>query len=129
LRVHVFTSPHLVRFAERIRLAGTLIGDDALAEVLARTERANAGDSITFFEVTTAAALLAFSESPADLLLLEVGLGGRYDATNVVDRPAVSVIAPVDLDHQEFLGPTWPVSRARRRASSSRAARRDRSPE
>jgi dihydrofolate synthase/folylpolyglutamate synthase len=104
LRVHVFTSPHLVRFAERIRLAGTLIGDDALAEVLARTERANAGDSITFFEVTTAAALLAFSESPADLLLLEVGLGGRYDATNVVDRPAVSVIAPVDLDHQEFLG-------------------------
>lgn len=104
LRAHVFTSPHLVRFAERIRLAGALIEDAALAELLERTERANAGAPITFFEITAAAALLAFSETPADLLLLEVGLGGRFDATNVVAAPAVSVIAPVDLDHREFLG-------------------------
>ena len=104
LRVHVFISPHLVRFAERIRLAGTLIGEGALAELLGRVEGANAGQPITFFEITTAAALLAFSEVPADLLLLEVGLGGRFDATNVIARPAVSVIAPVDLDHREFLG-------------------------
>jgi dihydrofolate synthase/folylpolyglutamate synthase len=104
LRVHVFTSPHLVRFAERIRLAGVLIEEAALAAVLARTEQANAGEPITFFEITAAAAFLAFSETPADLLLLEVGLGGRFDATNVIDAPAVSVIAPVDLDHREFLG-------------------------
>ncbi|MFZ5668379.1 MAG: bifunctional folylpolyglutamate synthase/dihydrofolate synthase [Pseudomonadota bacterium] len=104
LRVHVFTSPHLVRFAERIRLAGTLIADDHLAAVLDRVEAANAGEPITFFEITTAAALQAFSEIPADLCLLEVGLGGVLDATNVVERPAVSVIAPVDIDHREFLG-------------------------
>lgn len=103
-RVHVFSSPHLVRFNERIRLGGALIGDEPLTELLERTERANAGEAITFFEITTAAALLAFSEAPADLLLLEVGLGGRFDATNVVAAPAVSVIAPVDLDHREFLG-------------------------
>ncbi len=104
LRVHVFTSPHLVRFAERIRLSGALIEDEALAEFLARTERGNAEKPVTFFEITAAAALLAFSETPADLLVLEVGLGGRFDATNVVAAPAVSVIAPVDLDHREFLG-------------------------
>lgn len=104
LRTHVFTSPHLVRFAERIRLAGRLIEDAALAEILERVERANGGAEITFFEITTAAALLAFSEVPADLVILEVGLGGRFDATNVVDAPAVSVIAPVDYDHQDFLG-------------------------
>lgn len=104
LRVHVFTSPHLVRFAERIRLAGTLIADDHLADVLARVETANAGEAITFFEITTAAALQAFSEVPADLVILEVGLGGSLDATNVVERPAVSVICPVDHDHREFLG-------------------------
>jgi dihydrofolate synthase/folylpolyglutamate synthase len=104
LRVHVFTSPHLVRFAERIRLAGTLISEEALAEVLARTEAANAGQPITFFEVTAAAAFLAFAETPADLLLLEVGLGGRFDATNVIPTPKLAVIAPVDLDHKEFLG-------------------------
>ncbi|MDB5439022.1 MAG: FolC bifunctional protein [Caulobacteraceae bacterium] len=103
LRVHVFTSPHLVRFAERVRLAGRLISDQALAELLARAEAANAGEPITFFEITAAAALLAFAETPADLCLIEVGLGGRYDATNVV-RPALSVIAPVALDHREFLG-------------------------
>lgn len=106
LRVHVFTSPHLVRFVERIRLAGTLISEGQLADLLARVESANAGEPITFFEITTAAALLAFSETPADLCLVEVGLGGRFDATNVIERPAVSVIAPVALDHCEFLGDT-----------------------
>jgi dihydrofolate synthase/folylpolyglutamate synthase len=104
LRVHVFTSPHLVRFAERVRLAGTLIAEDHLAEVLDRVEQANAGEAITFFEITAAAAFQAFSEVEADLCLLEVGLGGSLDATNVIERPAVSVIAPVDHDHREFLG-------------------------
>ncbi|MBO9710734.1 MAG: bifunctional folylpolyglutamate synthase/dihydrofolate synthase [Caulobacter sp.] len=105
LKVHVFTSPHLVRFAERIRLAGTLITDDQLAAILERVETANAGLPITFFEITTAAAFLAFSEVEADLCLVEVGLGGVLDATNVV-MPAVSVIAPIDIDHREFLGDT-----------------------
>jgi dihydrofolate synthase/folylpolyglutamate synthase len=105
LKVHVFTSPHLVRFAERIRLAGALITDDHLARVLDRVETANAGLPITFFEITTAAAFQAFSEVPADLCLVEVGLGGVLDATNVV-MPAVSVIAPIDIDHREFLGDT-----------------------
>ncbi len=104
LKVHVFTSPHLVRFSERIRLAGKLIEEDHLAEVLARVEAANAGQPITFFEITAAAAFLAFAEVPADLLLLEVGLGGVLDATNIIEPPAVSVIAPVDIDHREFLG-------------------------
>lgn len=104
LRVHVFTSPHLVRFAERIRLAGTLITEEHLASVLEHVESANAGEPITFFEITTAAAFQAFSEVEADLCLLEVGLGGSLDATNVIERPAVSVIAPVDYDHREFLG-------------------------
>ena len=106
LRVHVFSSPHLVRFAERIRLAGTLITEAQLADVLERVERANAGEAITFFEITAAAAFQAFSEVEADLCLLEVGLGGSLDATNVIDPPAVSVIAPVDHDHREFLGDT-----------------------
>jgi len=106
LRVHVFTSPHLVRFSERIRLAGTLITDDHLATVLDRVEQANAGQEITFFEITTAAAFVAFAEVPADLCIVEVGLGGVLDATNVIQRPAVSVIAPIDLDHREFLGDT-----------------------
>ncbi len=106
LRVHVFTSPHLVRFAERVRLAGTLITEAHLADVLERVERANAGEAITFFEITAAAAFQAFSEVEADLCLLEVGLGGSLDATNVIDPPAVSVIAPVDHDHHEFLGDT-----------------------
>ena len=103
MRVHVLTSPHLVHFAERIRLAGALIGDAQLDDVIARCEAANAGREITFFEIVTAAAFLAMSETPADLAVIEVGLGGRYDATNVV-LPAVSVIAPVDQDHAEFLG-------------------------
>jgi dihydrofolate synthase / folylpolyglutamate synthase len=105
LKVHVFTSPHLVRFAERIRLAGTLITDAHLADVLDRVEAANAGQDITFFEITTAAAFVAFAEIPADLCIVEVGLGGILDATNVV-TPKVSVIAPVDIDHREFLGDT-----------------------
>ena len=105
LKVHVFTSPHLVRFAERIRLAGTLITDPQLADVLDRVEQANAGLPITFFEITTAAAFVAFAEVPADLCIVEVGLGGILDATNIV-TPKVSVIAPVDIDHREFLGDT-----------------------
>ncbi|HEX9159783.1 MAG TPA: folylpolyglutamate synthase/dihydrofolate synthase family protein [Rhizomicrobium sp.] len=104
LRVHVYTSPHLVHFHERIRIAGRLIEEHELADALEECERANAGAPITFFEITTAAALLAFARHPADALVLEVGLGGRYDATNVIDRPRVTAIAPVGLDHQEFLG-------------------------
>lgn len=106
LRTHVYTSPHLVRFNERIRLAGRLIEDAHLADLLDRTERANGDLPITYFEVTTAAAFLAFAEVPADLLILEVGLGGRLDATNVVERPVACVITPVSLDHQDFLGDT-----------------------
>ena len=105
-RVHVYTSPHLARFHERIRLAGALIGEPALAALLAECERANAGAPITFFEITTAAALLAFAREPADWCLLEVGLGGRLDATNVVDRPRLTIVTPVSLDHQAFLGDT-----------------------
>jgi len=103
-RVHVYTSPHLVHFHERIRLAGCFIGDDALAALLEDCERLNGDDPITFFEITTAAAFRAFSEIPADILLLEVGLGGRLDATNVVERPAVSVLTRISLDHTQFLG-------------------------
>jgi len=105
-RAHVFTSPHLVRFNERIRVAGKLIQDDALVALLDECERANAGQPITFFEVATCAAFLAFSRTPADIALLEVGLGGRLDTTNIVRRPAVTAITPVSLDHQAFLGPT-----------------------
>ncbi len=104
--VHVYTSPHLVRFAERIRVAGKIIGEDALVAVLEECERANNGAPITFFEITTAAAFLTFSRVPADAVLLEVGLGGRFDATNVIARPAVTAITPVSLDHQHFLGDT-----------------------
>jgi dihydrofolate synthase / folylpolyglutamate synthase len=105
-RVHSYTSPHLVRFHERIRLAGHLIAEDALLAMLEECERANAGQPITFFEITTAAAFLAFSRTPADVVLLETGLGGRLDATNVVARPAVVAITPISLDHQAFLGDT-----------------------
>jgi dihydrofolate synthase/folylpolyglutamate synthase len=106
LRAHVYVSPHLVRFHERIRLAGTLIEEGALAHLLEECERANGDSPITFFEITTAAAFLAFARTPADILLLEVGLGGRLDATNVVESPALAVITPVSLDHQQFLGDT-----------------------
>ncbi len=110
-RVHVYTSPHLVRFHERIALAGAdgvaqPIGEDALVEVLMRVRAVNDGDDITQFEITTAAALLAFSETPADVVLLEVGLGGRLDATNVIKSPALTVITPISMDHAEKLGPT-----------------------
>ena len=104
LRVHVYTSPHLVRFAERIRLAGMLIGEAYLSEVLQRVEAANDGLPLTFFESTTAAAFVAFSETPADLLLLETGLGGALDATNIITRPKLTLITPIDYDHQAFLG-------------------------
>ena len=102
LRVHVYTSPHLVRFNERIRLAGELISDDALNAALDRVEAA--GVEATVFEAATAAAFVAMAEVESDLTLLEVGLGGRLDATNVVDRPLLSLITPVALDHAEFLG-------------------------
>jgi len=103
-RVHVYTSPHLVRFHERIRLAGSLIADDQLAALLEECEAANAGGPITFFEVTTVAAFLVFSRVPADVVLLETGLGGRLDATNVIDRPAVTAITRISYDHRQFLG-------------------------
>jgi dihydrofolate synthase/folylpolyglutamate synthase len=105
-RVHAYISPHLVRFHERIRLAGELIGEDALSALLEECERANGDAPITFFEITTAAAFLAFVRTQADIVLLEVGLGGRLDATNVVRQPAVTAITPVSLDHQSFLGDT-----------------------
>jgi dihydrofolate synthase/folylpolyglutamate synthase len=105
-RVHVYTSPHLARFNERIRLDGALVDDERLGEALDRCEAVNAGQSISVFEITTAAALLLFSETPADYLLLEVGLGGRFDATNVIEAPAASIITPVSFDHPEFLGDT-----------------------
>ncbi len=104
--VHAYTSPHLARFHERIYLAGNPISETELAATLAECEAANAAHPITYFEITTAAALLAFSRVPADICLLEVGLGGRLDATNVIDRPALCVISPVSIDHQQYLGET-----------------------
>lgn len=110
LRAHVYTSPHLVRFNERFRLGriggGILATDDELRGALDRCERANAGQPITVFEIETAAAFCLFAEHPADVLLLEVGLGGRLDATNVIDAPLASVITPIGMDHPEFLGDT-----------------------
>ena len=105
-RVHAYTSPHLVRFNERIVVAGEMLPDGELLALLEECERANEGRPITFFEITTAAAFLAFSRAPADMLLLEVGLGGRLDTTNTVERPAVTAIAPVARDHTQFLGET-----------------------
>ena len=109
-RVHVYTSPHLVNFHERVVLAGPQgaapITEDRLVECLARAEAANAGELITLFEITTAAAFLAFAETPADLLLLETGLGGRLDATNVVEKPIATSITPISIDHVSFLGHT-----------------------
>ncbi len=109
-RVHVYTSPHLLRFNERIRLArdggGRLVDDDALKDALELCERANGAQPITFFEVTTAAAFHLFASAPADWLLLETGLGGRFDATNVIAAPKAAIVTSVSLDHQEFLGGT-----------------------
>jgi dihydrofolate synthase/folylpolyglutamate synthase len=104
--VHAYTSPHLARFHERIRLAGDLISEPALAARLDECVTANGPDPITFFEITTCAAIVAFARTPADWTLLEVGLGGRLDATNVIDRPALTIITPVSLDHQQYLGDT-----------------------
>lgn len=106
LRAHAYTSPHLARFHERIRVAGDLIGEDALSDTLDRCLAANGPEAITYFEITTAAGFEAFANTPADYTLLEVGLGGRLDATNVIDRPALTIITPVDLDHQQYLGDT-----------------------
>lgn len=106
LRVHVYTSPHLVTFHERIRLAGRLVDDAALTTALEICEQANGEDPITVFEIATAAAFLLFADTPADLLVLEVGLGGRLDATNVIERPAACAISSVSMDHMDFLGDT-----------------------
>jgi dihydrofolate synthase/folylpolyglutamate synthase len=103
-RVHVYTSPHLSRFHERIRLAGRLIDEAALQDLLTECEAVNEGRPITFFEITTCAAFKAFADAPGDLLLLETGLGGRLDSTNVVDHPAATVITPISMDHIQFLG-------------------------
>ena len=104
LKVHVYTSPHLIRFNERIRIAGNLIADNQLLELLEDCESAAGDDPITFFEITTAVAYLAFSRTSADLALIETGLGGRLDATNVLDAPAVTALTPISLDHQHYLG-------------------------
>ena len=107
-RVHVYTSPHLVRFNERFRIGqvgdGRLVGDDELTAALEQCERANAGAPITVFEITTAAGMLLFAQNPADVLLLEVGLGGRLDATNVIDDPLATIITRISIDHTDFLG-------------------------
>ena len=104
LKVHMHTSPHLVHFHERIRIAGELISEGELCATLEEVERVNRGQPITFFEITAAAMFLAFSRCPADATVLEVGLGGTFDATNVIAEPAMTIIQPVGLDHQEFLG-------------------------
>ena len=104
--VHAYTSPHLARFHERIRVAGELISEEALITLLEDVYEANGGETITYFEITTVAAFLAFARTPADWTLLEVGLGGRHDATNVIDDPRLTIITQIDLDHQQFLGET-----------------------
>ena len=106
LKVHAYTSPHLVKFHERMRVAGELISEADLTALLEECEAVNGGEPITFFEITTAAAFLAFSRTPADYLILEVGLGGRLDATNVIAHPALSIITTIDYDHQQYLGDT-----------------------
>src|SRR5919199_6862125 len=110
LAVHVYTSPHLVRFHERVRLGrvggGRFVDEEHLVEALRRCETVNGAQPITVFEITTAAALLLFAETPADALLLEVGLGGRLDATNVIDAPAAAVVTSIGYDHAEYLGDT-----------------------
>jgi dihydrofolate synthase/folylpolyglutamate synthase len=104
--VHAYTSPHLARFHERIRIAGELISEEALQDILNECERANGGETITYFEITTVAGLLAFTRTKADYTLLEVGLGGLLDATNVIAKPALTIITPVSIDHTQFLGDT-----------------------
>lgn len=126
-RVHIYTSPHLVRFHERISLAGDdgmsrPVNEKELVDILMRVRAVNDGDDITQFEITTVAAFLAFAETKADVLLLEVGLGGRLDATNVVAKPAVTVITPVSMDHSEKLGPTLPKIAAEKAGILKRGA-------
>ena len=106
LTVHRYTSPHLVRFSERITVAGRTLPDTQIVELLEECEEANRGQEITFFEITTAAAFLAFSRTKADVTLVETGLGGRFDATNVIERPSLTAITPVAMDHMRFLGNT-----------------------
>ena len=105
-RVHAYTSPHLARFHERIRLAGELISEDYLTAILDECYAANGSEPITYFEITTCAALLAMARTPADFTLLEVGLGGRLDATNVIDAPQLTIITPISIDHEQYLGNT-----------------------
>ncbi|WP_259781763.1 bifunctional folylpolyglutamate synthase/dihydrofolate synthase [Aestuariispira ectoiniformans] len=105
-RVHVYTSPHLVTFAERIRLAGEQISEAALSALLEDCEKVNGGEPITFFEITTCAAMKAFADTPGDIVLLETGLGGRLDSTNVVESPACTILTPISMDHTQFLGDT-----------------------
>ena len=105
-RVHGYASPHLVRFHERIRIAGTLLNDKQLADLLEEVERVNADAPMTFFEITTAAAFHAFAQNPAEVTLLETGLGGRADSTNVVPNPLATLITPIARDHEHFLGGT-----------------------
>ena len=104
LSCHVYNSPHLCRFNERIRLNGEFISDDELIDVLSEVEGVNGSDPITFFESTTVAAFLAFSRHPADLLILETGLGGIFDSTNIVPDTACTIITPIAFDHEQFLG-------------------------
>jgi len=123
---HVYTSPSLVRFHERIRLAqqggGRIVDDGRLFEALSAAEKMNGDDPITFFEITTAAAFLLFASAPADVLLLETGLGGRLDATNVIETPIASVITPISIDHTEHLGPTLEVIAAEKAGILKRGA-------
>ena len=106
LNVHTYTSPHLIRFNERIRINSRLISNDYLNQLLEECEFENGGEPITFFEITTAAAFLAFSRIKSDMILLETGLGGKFDATNVVKNKVCSVITPISMDHMNFLGST-----------------------
>ena len=106
LQVHTYTSPHLIRFNERIRINSKLISNRELSLLLEECESFNKGEPITFFEITTAAAFLAFSRSKSDIVLMETGLGGKFDATNMIERKVCSVITPVSMDHMNFLGTT-----------------------
>jgi dihydrofolate synthase/folylpolyglutamate synthase len=119
-KVHAFTSPHLVRFNERIRVGGRLIEDEPLEALLSEVIGAGDGIEPSFFEVAAAVAILAFARTPADAVILEVGLGGRLDATNVIEQPAVCGIASIGLDHQQMLGPTLAVIAAEKAAIAKR---------
>lgn len=106
LTAHCYTSPHLIRFTERISIAGYHIDEETLTDVLKECEAANAGNAITLFEITTVAAFLAFSRQTADITLIETGLGGRFDSTNIFEEPALTIITPVSMDHMDWLGHT-----------------------